>query len=529
MFKLKLSIITLAIILLIQPLQNVSAQMLVSEVKIGDSSSARNEFIEIYNSGKEDFEITNWCLQYTTSSQVNYRLSCFFPSEDNVHLFLPASGFALAVSSELLNDPASLMAADISFSARLSGASGYVSLIDNYSNQIDDIGWGQEGVDNNLISPPVDNLIFKRKMSPDGVMQDTGIYRDDFEFSSMKTEYSIGNIYELKDLCPNIDGIQALVPDGYDNSTGECQLLVIDICPNIDGTQSTIPDGFLIDTDFNCINTDVCLNLPDIQLTIPDDYILRNDNCEEKSLPIDITEIYPNAVGSDDGFEFIEIYNPNLVNVNLENYSINVNGKKYNLSQTPLEIKPNDYRAFYNYDVKFSLLNSLANIFIYSNDDTYLGEKIEYKSPKEGESWAFIDGSWRYTNQPTPNSKNMSSKIISKIIIETQLKPCGPGQYRNPETNRCRNIVSSSDSTLKPCEPGYERNPETNRCRKIVNTSIPSVGYKVEQIDEQTNNGVLITSIAGVGTMAVGYGLWEWRKDFAKLLKKVITIFHTNS
>jgi len=158
-----------------------------------------------------------------------------------------------------------------------------------------------------------------------------------------------------------------------------------------------------------------------------------------------------------------------------------------------------------------------------------LGEKIEYKSPKEGESWAFIDGSWRYTNQPTPNSKNMSSKIISKIIIETQLKPCGPGQYRNPETNRCRNIVSSSDSTLKPCEPGYERNPETNRCRKIVNTSIPSVGYKVEQIDEQTNNGVLITSIAGVGTMAVGYGLWEWRKDFAKLLKKVITIFHTNS
>ncbi|MGB4420810.1 MAG: hypothetical protein WBI29_03365, partial [Candidatus Saccharimonadales bacterium] len=540
--------------------QNVSALTLISEVKIGDSSSARKEFIEIYNDGTDDVEITNWCINYITSSLINYKLSCFIPSSENIHLFLPNHTFALAVSNEFSNDPISPIMGDINFSARLSGVAGYVSLVDNFDNQIDDIGWGQADIDNNLISPPLDNLIFKRKINSDGFMQDTEVYRDDFEYSSMKSEYLVGNIYELEDLCSNIDGIQDIIPDGYENLNNECYPIVVDICPNLDGIQDAIPDGFLLDDNSNCINPDLCLNLPDIQLTIPDDYILDNGSCKEKALPINLTEIYPNAVGLDDGMEFIELYNPNSVSINLENYGINLNGKRYIVSNNdnPLYIAPNEYKAFYNYEIKFNLLNSSAEIYINSNDGTFIGEKVVYKNPKEGESWAFIDSLWEYTNQLTPNSYNIPSKNITKAIVaDKQLKPCGPGQYRNSETNRCRNVVSSNnttlkpcesgyernpetnrcrkiasvlgDTTLKPCESGYERNPETNRCRKIISDSIPTAGYKVEQTNSQNDNGIMVASIAGVGTAAVGYGLWEWRKDLTKFAKTVMSIFHTNT
>jgi len=57
-----------------------------------------------------------------------------------------------------------------------------------------------------------------------------------------------------------------------------------------------------------------------------------------------------------------------------------------------------------------------------------------------------------------------------------ELKPCKPGQERNPLTNRCRKIkpegvakekAPRKKRELKPCPPGSERNPATNRCRKI--------------------------------------------------------------
>src|SRR5690606_15418215 len=75
------------------------------------------------------------------------------------------------------------------------------------------------------------------------------------------------------------------------------------------------------------------------------------------------------------------------------------------------------------------------------------------------------DGVWVYTNRPTPGSANLPS-IIVDIQNELGLAPCPPGKYRNPLTNRCRNIVADA-SVLAACKDGQYRNPETNRCRKI--------------------------------------------------------------
>lgn len=49
------------------------------------------------------------------------------------------------------------------------------------------------------------------------------------------------------DLCPNIDGTQATIPEGKEIVGGVCVDIVVvpptDVCPNIEGDQATMPEG----------------------------------------------------------------------------------------------------------------------------------------------------------------------------------------------------------------------------------------------------------------------------------------------
>jgi hypothetical protein len=49
------------------------------------------------------------------------------------------------------------------------------------------------------------------------------------------------------DVCPNLEGPQSEVPEGYTLVEGECVQLPpppVDVCPNIEGAQSTVPEGY---------------------------------------------------------------------------------------------------------------------------------------------------------------------------------------------------------------------------------------------------------------------------------------------
>ena len=117
------------------------------------------------------------------------------------------------------------------------------------------------------------------------------------------------------DVCPNIDGVQETVPDGYlVNNDGNCYIPEtsttttttttttsppVDMCLNIDGVQETVPDGYLVNNDGFCYipetsttttttttsstttdPVDVCPNIDGDQATIPDGYFLAdNGDC----------------------------------------------------------------------------------------------------------------------------------------------------------------------------------------------------------------------------------------------------------
>lgn len=197
---------------------------------------------------------------------------------------------------------------------------------------------------------------------------------------------------------------------------------------------------------------------------------------------------------------------------------------------------------------------------------------------KKGQAWAYdeIDGVWKWTTSPQPyDSPSIfpapppePSPVISTPVpckenqyrseetnrcrtveITTSLTPCQDGQYRSEETNRCRSVVgaisslvacseeqernpltnrcrtiASKANSLVPCNENQERNAQTNRCRNIVK-SVPSAAFAIEPVKEGGKAFVGWWALGGVGVLAGGYGVWEWRREMAGAIRKVATFF----
>jgi len=619
----------------------ISQNLLISQIKVGDS--ATNRLVELYNNSDLPYEVSGLCIYYSTpkNAMPYVSIGCFNDPDPAVHIFLGPNSFALAASLQT-----GLPADMIIIPGLGTGASGHVYLMDGLGKEIDRVGWGDAINAEGLNPMPIDStrVIERRKDPVTGSLIDTDDNKNDFINSSLRTKYQYGALYDVIDVCLNIEGIQEVIPTNFtidDNggcnpppidvcsniggmqivmpsgyladTNGECQ---IDSCQNIDGLQQTIPDGYEVDNSGNCspipvdicknidgmqqslpddmefdvnggcvIIFDKCSNLDDFQATVPSDYFKDDKNiCSLNLLPLQITELLPNAVGSDDGNEFIELFNPNETDINLSSYIFYIGNNYTHAYYFPIDlyIKAGEYKTFLNDEIKFTLVNTTSGVHLFGLDNLLINETQIYDDPPEGMAWALIDDIWQYTNQPTPNEPNKISlvepgpiveeenntpEIVSnlvpcdvnqyrspetnrcRLIVDTSssLTPCKDGQYRSEETNRCRNIASDvadltacaegqernpetnrcrsitavlGSSDLKPCEEGQERNPETNRCRNIV-SAIPTADYAPEQTFESSNNYVLWWSLAGVGAVAIIYGVWEWRQEIVKLVQKI--------
>ena len=110
-------------------------------------------------------------------------------------------------------------------------------------------------------------------------------------------------------------------------------------------------------------------------------------------------------------------------------------------------------------------------------------------------------------------------RSIASAAAKT-LKPCPDGQFRNPATGRCKKIAAAAD-ILKDCPEGFERNPTTRRCRKIKTASIPVVGSATAGVQQVAGATWGWWVFGGVSLLAVGYGAWQWRWELSQLIRKL--------
>lgn len=527
--------------------------VVISQVQAGDVSEKR--FVELYNNTDEPVDITGWCLRYVSdTASLSYggttsMRACFTSGSSIQHLVLSARSYILIASSQLG------ISSDYVLSSGLgSGPSGKVYLVNTQKETIDLFGWGSattnaEGNPKAYIS---DATVYERIQSSPGVYSDTNNNGDDFFYSTPRAAYSMGSIAEVEDVCQNIPEIQVLVPEGMVLiDDWQCLQEQFDLCNNIEGEQLVLAPGMEIDGDNNCFQ-DACLNLPGFQNAVPAGFQIdiQNLTCSLGILPILVTELLPNPDGDDKNNEFIELYNPNSVAVDLTYHVFHLSGDYTKAYGFPagLTIEPQSYLAVYNKDMTFTLTNTLSSLRLRSLDSIHVVDVPEYSNAKSGEAWALINDTWQYTNMPTPGAENIPSSIEQELMTAVFLTDCGEGRERNPLTKRCRNVVVAK-SSVKPCKDGQYRSEETNRCRNItaVNakpckdnqyrseetgrcrnlsaTSVPPAGFAVQPIKESGMAFIGWWVLGGVVLLVGAYGAWEWRREvsnfFARLLKRI--------
>lgn len=532
-----------------------SDSLVISSLQVGPVGGLSNEFIELYNNNPNKIEITNWCMKYASASSTNWSNKvCFTPENTFIHFFIPGHS-SIFLSAKEFNP---VMKSDWQFSATMSAIGGHIKLVDNTDNEIDRVGWGTATYAESE-SPAIvinDGRVINRKVIGD-VFQDTDNNLDDFYLALPKSNYTYGSIIEVQDICQNIIDIQeSIPPDMVLNSNNQCVIPPKDLCPNTPEMDLVIPVGYLLDERGDC-QKDICLNTPELEISLPPNKIIYENNCYDKPLPLQITELLPNAIGSDNGNEFIEIYNPNNVEISLLDYVFYLSSDYDHFYSFPVGvyIEPGKYLSFLNDDLNFNLTNVNGVSVRLMSLGKIIDETPVYENASDGMAWALINNVWQYTNQPTPNKINLSSLVeadIKVIVPVVTIAPCKDGQYRSEETHRCRNIVSDvvdlvpcaegqernpatnrcrnittavlGENDLKPCDIGQERNPETNRCRNIIAAVIPVADYAPEQVDIQQTDYTSWYIIAGLGVVAIGYGAWEWRVEFGRIFKKLFKI-----
>jgi hypothetical protein len=204
-----------------------------------------------------------------------------------------------------------------------------------------------------------------------------------------------------------------------------------------------------------------------------------------------------------------------------------------------------------------------GTVYILSSDSTTEVDARSYENLDANTSYADVGGTWQQTFAVTPSgenrfqpypaceegfSRNALTGRCNKVAAIAALAPCSPGQYRSPETNRCRSLATTTSAlsacqpgqyrspetnrcrslatestALKPCNQGYERNLDTNRCRKVLgaSTDIPSAAFAVEPIKDTAKAFAAWWALGGVLLLGLGYAGWEWRYEIRQFISRI--------
>ena len=120
-----------------------------------------------------------------------------------------------------------------------------------------------------------------------------------------------------------------------------------------------------------------------------------------------INEFLPDPVGSDDVAEFIELYNPNINEINLSGWRLEtkLGGFEFKAGGNGL-IKANGYLALGRALTRLPLSNLDDTVKLYSAAGK-LVDSIKYKKPEMSKSYCLDErGKWQWCQRPTPGVKN---------------------------------------------------------------------------------------------------------------------------
>ena len=443
--------------------------ILISEVQTGSTSAAGEEFIELYNAGAADVDVSNWKVQYFSASVSGFTGT---PTRSvPLHGVLKTNQYYLVASTGYLTDKA-----NETYTATLAKAGGHVRLVSPDPTDTtkfveeDLLGWGTALHPEDTAPPaPAEGSSLQRKTNDDGQYVDTDNNADDFALNNAPTPE--GRPLDQT----STDGTTETTPTDTGQTPADTTDPVSDTTdqtPLADATGSATQD----------------VDAPTPTTSLP-------------AQPVQLNELLPNpaAPASDSTDEYVELYNPNDQTVSLAGYKLQTgNNFSYSFVFTAEAIPGKSYATFYVGQTGLLLANASGKARLIDTTGSVTSE-TEYDTADEGQAWAFIGGSWQWTLLPTPNQTNI---LLLPAVKVTTTK------------------VSTKKSTAKPKTVAKKVAKATTASAKGVKgvkTSAKKVAAVADAndalVEEENKSPIHPGILAAVAALAVGYALYEYRTD----------------
>ena len=169
-----------------------------------------------------------------------------------------------------------------------------------------------------------------------------------------------------------------------------------------------------------------------------------------------ITEVLPNPKGPDTENEFIEIFNADIMPVNLRGWQLDdeEGGSRPYTIQHDLILKPGQYVALLRSQTKLALNNDEDSVRLFAPNGELI-DQMHYTSSKEDQSWVLDEQfNWQLSATPSPGEINILDQTVEPEpeLEESPSTPPPPAQTASPEPaevaagRRLRYIVSSASA-----------------------------------------------------------------------------------
>lgn len=211
-----------------------------------------------------------------------------------------------------------------------------------------------------------------------------------------------------------------------------------------------------------------------------------------------LSEVLPNpaAPQTDATGEFIELYNPNNANFDLSGFILRTGLTTFHNFTFPAGqfiLQPHEFRAFYAPQTGLTLTNDSGQAALLDPSGNVLAISDIYDTAKDGYTWVYADGLWQWTITATPNAANI---ITAPPVVTSKAKTAAA--VARASTTKLKSTAKTSKKSSS-----HKTSPNNNFSAPAKNSP-----------------GLHPLILAGFGSIAVLYALYEYRHDLANQLYK---------
>ena len=217
---------------------------------------------------------------------------------------------------------------------------------------------------------------------------------------------------------------------------------------------------------------------------------------ESGSTGLLITELMPDPAAplTDANDEFIELFNDTNQAISLTGYTLQTGNSfsySYVLSGT---LASHTYLVLYSSQTKLTLSNTSGKARIIDTTGGVIDETAAYEAAPTGSSWQLYDNQWSWNSVPSAGLVNNSPPVGAQSVAKV------------------KSVTTKTTATKAKA---------TSKAAKQAAQKSQNQSASGQTTDQLPQNSVNKSVIAGVGVLALGYILYEYRYDIAQKYRQL--------